>query len=127
MKLRIKGNSLRLRLSRSELARLVQEGRVEETIRFARDNDATLTYALQCSPAQTQMSVRYEPQKVSVLLSSEEARRWSAGDQVGLESTFDIGEGQVLALLVEKDFACLSRTDADNADTFPNPNHGSVC
>ena len=35
MKLRIKGNSLRLRISRSEVARLLEGDCLEETIHFA--------------------------------------------------------------------------------------------
>ena len=30
-------------------------------------------------------------------------------------------------LRVEKDFACLDGINADNEDTFPNPNIGMVC
>ena len=32
-----------------------------------------------------------------------------------------------LDLIVEKDFACLDLSDADNEDTFPNPNSGAIC
>ena len=127
MKLRIKENSLRYRVSRSDLVRLMQSGRIEETIRFAPQPDATLTYALECSSAQKEMSVRYQAQKVTVLLSLEEARRWSEGDEVGLYCKCNIGEREVLELMVEKDFACLNGADADNDDAFPNPNHGVVC
>jgi hypothetical protein len=127
MKLRIKENSLRYRVSRSDLVRLMQSGRIEETIRFAPQPDATLTYALECPSAQKEMPVRYQVQKVTVLLSLEEARRLSEGDEVGLYYTCDFGDGEVLELVVEKDFACLKDTDADNEDAFPNPNHGVVC
>ncbi|MGH9600687.1 MAG: DUF7009 family protein, partial [Terracidiphilus sp.] len=37
MKLRIQGNSLRLRVTRAELDRLAGNGRVEETVYFAAD------------------------------------------------------------------------------------------
>ena len=37
MKLRIKGNSLRFRVSPSELMRLLESGRLEESIRFGRE------------------------------------------------------------------------------------------
>lgn len=127
MKLRIKENSLRFRVSRSDLASLIQTGRIEETIRFAPEHGATLTYALECSGAQKELSVRYRPQKVTVTLSLEEARKWSEGDEVGLYCTCKVGDGEVLELLVEKDFACLDGNDADNEDAFPNPNHGVVC
>ena len=39
MKLRIKGNSLRFRVTQSELAKLVELGRVEETIYFGPEPD----------------------------------------------------------------------------------------
>lgn len=47
MKLRIKGNSLRLRVSRSEVAKLLKGQRVEETIHFAPQSAAPLSYALE--------------------------------------------------------------------------------
>jgi hypothetical protein len=126
MKLRVNGNSLRLRVSRSELSRLMQTGRIEETIRFAPENHAKLTYALEHSLEQREMTVRYRPQEVTVVIPCEEAQRWFAGDQVGLYCDYRVGDG-VLALVVEKDFACLDGKDADNEDKFPNPNHGAAC
>lgn len=126
MKLRIKGNSLRLRTSRSETSRLIQAGRIEETIRFASGNDDKLTYALEHSGAQSRISVRYQPGEVIVILPTDEARRWAESDQVGLYCDLPVGN-EVLAILIEKDFACLDGSDADNEDTFENPNQGSVC
>ena len=126
MKLRIKGNSLRLRVSRSELTRLMQIGRIEETIRFAPEKDATLTYALEQSVGYEAMTVRWRPQEVAVLLPQEEPRGWSEGDQVGLYRDCRAGD-EILALLVEKDFVCLHGKDADNEDRFPNPNQGAAC
>jgi hypothetical protein len=40
MKLRIKGNSLRYRVGRSELAKFVDSGRIEDTIYFASEQAA---------------------------------------------------------------------------------------
>ncbi|HEV2484744.1 MAG TPA: hypothetical protein VGT08_04350 [Terracidiphilus sp.] len=126
MKLRIKENSLRFRVSRADLSRLMQIGRIDETIRFAPEKEATLTYALESSRDQKEMSVRYRPQEVTVLLPLEDAHRWFSGDEVGLYFDYHVRQG-MLTLIVEKDFACLDRSDADNEDTFPNPNHGAVC
>jgi len=47
MKLRIKGNTLRVRVSRSEVARLLAADLLEETIYFTPEPTAKLTYALQ--------------------------------------------------------------------------------
>jgi len=126
MKLRIKGNSLRLRVSPSEMERLLQTGRIEETIHFAPQEDAKLTYALEHTVTEQEISVRFRPQEVTVVLSTDGAHKWAEGEQVGMCGTIDVGHDQ-LALLVEKDFACLDGKDADNEDTFANPKRGVVC
>lgn len=126
MKLRIKGNSLRLRLTPSEMARLLESGRVEESIRFGPGPDARLTYAVEHTPRVATMTVRYDPGEVTILVSSASARQWADGPEVGLYAQADI-ESDTLALAVEKDFACLDKTHAENVDTFPNPKQGAVC
>ncbi len=126
MKLRIKGNSLRLRVSPSEMERLLSAGRIEETIRFAREPDAKLTYAVELAGSRQEIAVRYRPHEVTVVLSTESARSWAEGEQVGIYGSSDAGCDQ-LALAVEKDFACLDREAAGNEDTFANPNKVPAC
>jgi hypothetical protein len=126
MKLRIQGSSLRLRVSRSEVARFNETGRIAETIRFAPEPEATLTYALESSVDAAKISVRWQPQEVAVLVPAKAAREWAEGEGVGLHGDCGAGE-QALSILVEKDFACLDRSDADNADTFPHPLHDATC
>ncbi|QNI30359.1 hypothetical protein H7849_14390 [Alloacidobacterium dinghuense] len=127
MKLRIKGNSIRLRVSRSELDRFQNRERVEETIHFAPENDAKLTYALESARQTTPVSVRYEHQSVIVTLSEDQSLAWGKPDEIGIYTSVNIGEAGQLEVIVEKDFACLDRSDEDNADTFTNPHAGSVC
>jgi hypothetical protein len=126
MKLRINGNSLRLRVSPSDMARLLEHGRIEESVRFASQEDAKLTYALEHAATAPEISLRYHPQEITVTLSTGSARQWAEGEQVGVYGSFDVGPDQ-LQLLVEKDFACLDRRDADKEDAFPNPKGGVVC
>jgi hypothetical protein len=126
MKLRIKGNSLRLRLGPAEIAQLLAKGRIEETIRFSAEQGATLTYALELAEPPAGLSLRYDPCEVVVLLSRQAAREWSTGDQVTIAGKIDVGSGD-LELLIEKDFACIDRADRENEDTFPNPKAGAVC
>lgn len=126
MKLRIKGNSLRLRIAPSELAELLKSRHLEETIRFAPDPDAYLTYALEADSRCQVVSVRYTPSCVTVLIPSAVVQRWADSEEVGIYGTSDIG-GPSLAIAVEKDFACIDRSDVDNTDTFPNPHEGAVC
>ena len=127
MKLRINGNSLRLSVSRSEVKCLLETGRIEETIGFGLDHEARLTYALEHTTAPIEITAIYRNKEVAVVLSSESARRWAdSPDQVGVYGRLGICNGE-LALLVEKDFARLDGTDADDKETYPNPNIGIVC
>lgn len=125
MKLRIKGNSLRLRVSRSELATLIQSGAIEDTIHFAMAPNAKLTYALRHGSAASEIQVEYLPQQVVVVLPTDVAGRWAASDQVGIYGSSETGAG-ALEIGVEKDFACLDGNPLDD-DAFPNPNAESVC
>jgi hypothetical protein len=127
MKLRIKGNSLRLRVSRSEFARFQAGGRIEETIHFSAAPEATLTYALESSFRPSPVAVRYGAREVTVILSKDRTRIWSDQSEVGVYTTLDIGPAGSLEVAVEKDFACLDRSGQDNSDTFTNPLAGAAC
>jgi hypothetical protein len=126
MKLRIKGNSLRLRISRSEMAKLAEGGNIEDTIHFAPATDAKLTYALRIAAEGSDVSMEYLPQRVTVVLSTQAATRWATSDEVGIYGTSDTSAGP-LELIVEKDFACLDGDEPADEDAFPNPNSGTAC
>jgi hypothetical protein len=127
MKLRIKGNSMRLRVSRSEVARLMAADRLVETIQFAPEAGASFTYALQREPSVKVPTVQYTENKVVVLLPADQADAWAGSDQVGIAEDISLGACGALSILIEKDFACLDRSDEDNLDTFANPNNGAQC
>ena len=127
MKLRISGNSLRYRVSRSELARFLDEGRIAEEICFGTADEARLSYALERSSSVKLIEVRYAGHEVSVVVPDPVARSWATTEQVGIEGEVDLGDRGVLDVLIEKDFACLDRDAEANADMFPNPLAGKVC
>ena len=119
MKLRIRGDSLRLRLTQPEVALLAERGLVEDSIAFAAG--ARLTYALVCSGAK--LAAKLDGPRVEVTVPVDLARAWAASDTVGLEGNQDAGDGRTLRILVEKDYACLTkRPNEDDTDAFPNPN-----
>jgi hypothetical protein len=127
MKVRIKGDSLRLRISRSEVARLLEGDCLEETIHFAPEACARFTYALQQDRLVGRPTVEYTENRVAVLIPADQANAWGITDQVGIAEDISLGNLGSLALLIEKDFACLDRSDEDNEDTFANPNAGTTC
>ena len=127
MKLRIKGDSLRIRVSRSEVAKLLAGDCLEETIHFTPEAVAKFTFALQQETSLSRPTVQYTDSRVAVLIPAEQANAWGATDQVGIAEDISLGSFGSLALLIEKDFACLDRSEEDNEDTFPNPNAGATC
>lgn len=125
MKLRIKGDSLRFRITPSEMRKFLDTGRVEDTVHFGPTADAKLTYALEHHPA-AQLDLRYSNSEVAILIPSTQASAWASSDEVGIYSTISVGEHSI-EISVEKDWACLDGNDIDNSDTFPNPLQGTTC
>ena len=120
MKLRILGNSIRLRLTQSEVATFGEQGRVVEHTRFGPGE--TLSYALEASDRVDQLAVRYDGKCVTVLAPSASVSGWVETNQVGLEGEQPIDGDDVMTILVEKDFKCLhGPEDRVEADAFPNP------
>jgi hypothetical protein len=127
VKLRIKGNSLRLRVLQPELAKFLDSGRIEEMIQFTPKEDANLTYTLGHDRSTSSIAVRYADRAIAVVLPTAEAESWAKSDQVGIYASFDLGSKGRLEVSVEKDFACLDLSDAENEDTFPHPSAGTAC
>ena len=120
MKLRLEGNTLRLRLKRPEIDTLQAHGRVEASVDFG--PAGRLVYALEVSGAE-RLGVRYAPGEIVVAVPAAQAARWAGSEEeVGMEATHALPDGGTLSLLVEKDFQCLHRplTEADR-DAFYNP------
>ena len=127
MKLRIKGDSLRLRVSRTELARLLNGERIEETIHFSADEDAKLRYGLGSDPDVSQTTVRYARNEIAVTLNRSAVEAWGDESQTGIYEKILIGSQRLLEVAVEKDFGCIDRSAEDNEDTFANPLVGETC
>lgn len=127
MKLRIKGSSVRLRVLRPEVSRLIETGSIEEKVYFTPSDQSALTYALKLESGLSKVQVRYEGAKITVVLPAKIVRHWADTAEVGIYAAVDLEEHGKLDILVEKDFACLDLSDADNKDTFPNPQSDPSC
>ena len=121
MKLRIRGDSLRLRLTRSEVAALATDGRVQATMHAL---GGALRYAVQTRPDAelgAELSRDGDATVVTVTLDRQAVAGWAESDQVGFEGHQDLGDGTKLALLIEKDFACLVPRGDQDDDAYTNP------
>jgi len=127
MKLRIKGDSLRIRVTQAELQDLTTQGRVEERIHFAPGR--ALAYRLSVDPKASQLTAHFDQDVIEVRLPEKSAREWSDTNMVTLENT-QSQDGVDLKIFVEKDFACLQpRPGEDESDHFPHPaaGTGAIC
>jgi hypothetical protein len=112
MKLRVKSDSLRYRLTRSDVYSLAKDGYLEEQISFAGN---PLIYALQLTDGQV-LTSSYIDNKITMSMSHKMINELINTDRVGFEN-IDGG----LHLLVEKDFVCLDEVAEDQSDNYPNP------
>jgi hypothetical protein len=119
MKLRLQGNSVRLRLTRSEVGRLRDTGLVEESVEFG--GGERLAYRLQSQPDPDPAQARFRQGVVTVSLSAGIAQAWADSDEVGIYA-----QSGALAISIEKDFRCLTRPlDEQERDAYPHPGQGS--
>lgn len=126
MKLRIKGDSLRLRVVRAELAALQAGGVVEERVGFP--GGAELVYRLVVAPAASTFGATFDAGTITIAVPGAEAQRWFAPQEVGVRGEVPLGAGRTLGVLIEKDFPCLTeRPGEDDSDAFPWPEAPPRC
>jgi hypothetical protein len=114
MKLRILGDSLRLRLSRGEVERMRAQGRVEDVIHFG---PRRLSYVLVADASVDAPRASFDGDTIVVRAPERAVHAWADTEQVG----FDAQDG-ALRILVEKDFKCaVPRAGEDDYDGFDNP------
>lgn len=123
MKLRIHHNSLRLRLSRTDIERLMQTGVVEESTLLG----GAIPFAFRLlvdSYARKIRTGRYA-HGIQVRLPEDIALTWSSSDQVGISAVETHPGGRETTVLIEKDFSCLKpRQGEGDEDAFPHPAGG---
>lgn len=119
MKLRIKGDSLRLRVTPAEMERVLESGCIEETIHFGLKDEERLTYALEHGDVPA-IEVRHTSTRFTVIVPVPALRTWANGEDVGIYGSIAVATGR-LEIAIEKDWACLDNGGNANEDTFPNP------
>lgn len=119
MKLRILGNSVRVRLARREVRVLASGQPIEQTTVFSPSSKLVLSVE-SCLEAERAVAI-FADHRLSLRLPLAEVRQWAETEQVGIEAQQPIGDGQSLHILIEKDFECLQPRAGDDTDAFPNP------
>jgi hypothetical protein len=125
MKLRTTSNSIRLRLSQTDLRNFADRGIVEDTLHLDRASGQALIYNLRRDETIEELVVSFENNCLSISIPASGADAWTSTDQVSVEAQ---GTTNRPSILIEKDFACLKpRSGDDDVDSFPNPEAKSAC
>ena len=120
MKLRIRDNSIRLRLTQTEVDRLKREGLVTAQCGFT--DGQVFGYSLESSPASVKPEASFSRSGIAVRVPESAVLAWSSSSQVSMSGSQQLDDGRTLDILVEKDFACLApREGEDESDMFPHP------
>lgn len=107
MKLRIKGDSIRLRLSPEEIDRLRKSGQIEETVHFGPESE--FVYMLQLTENIVDLAAYFDGKSLTVQMPVAWIDLWAETDRIGFESTQPVNDSKNLAVLVEKDFHYLKK------------------
>ena len=118
MKIRIKGNSIRLRLTKTDIQNLKEKGVVEEKTIIG--SEEIFKYSLIVDEKISSISAEFQASKISVFLSKKEADILTETDEITIEGSQNNGEEKGLFLLVEKDLQCLDTTYEDQTDMYEN-------
>ncbi|MEM6991972.1 MAG: hypothetical protein AAF721_15795 [Myxococcota bacterium] len=122
MKLRILGDTLRVRLAQAEVARLREVGQVDQSIHFGPSAGQAIEYAVIADPAARVIEAHLSGTSIKVHIPVSDVQVWADGTDVSLRASQDVGAGRELAILIEKDFKCLvPRAGEEDSDGFPNP------
>jgi hypothetical protein len=117
MKLRLRGNSLRLRLNQNDVADLVSGRTLVETLTFP--GGASFQYTLAGRGSTIDASAQLVASTIAVTLPEEKVQHWAVADDVGIYFELAAGEG-VLKVAVEKDLECLD-APLEERDPFAYP------
>jgi len=128
MKLRIRANTLRLRLVRAEVDQLLASGETREAMPalggaldyvFALGDEAAASAELKTSAAGAELRVTWPRAEATAWAQDPRAVGMRATVALPAATTAAAGE---LSLLVEKDFPCLVvREGEDDSDAFARP------
>ena len=126
MKLRIRGNSLRIRLTQPEVRQLSGGHAVEDHCVLSPLSQLSIA----AEPWHLNVfSAAFEDGTLTVRIPQGAITSWAETDEEGIYATLDNGTSEGLRIAIEKDYSCVSpRAEESDAEQFPNPDSGKrIC
>ncbi|MGC2662135.1 MAG: hypothetical protein WA324_29580 [Bryobacteraceae bacterium] len=115
MKLRLRGNSIRLRLNRQDVDRLASGNILEEQVLFP----ASTRFCYCLEPSTDGAAAQFDGTSMRIAVPSAAISEWATGQEIGLYFDFPAGE-HPLKVSIEKDLECLHDSgDEPDPEAFP--------
>jgi hypothetical protein len=118
MKIRIKGNSIRIRLSKPEVAQLAETGFVSDRTAFANSH---FSYEIRSEEGTGMLCADYKNNTITMRVPAAFVNGWEHNDITGLDATMPISDSETLYLLLEKDFKCVDKLAEDQSEYYDHP------
>ncbi len=119
MKIRIRGNTIRYRLSKSEVDAFATTGRLEETTEFLQNQ---LQYKIARITGGDELTADFANGCITLFVPEQKLKEWANTSMVGLQTHMPLPNGKYLSILLEKDFKCIDVGPMeDQSDFFENP------
>lgn len=118
MKIRIKDNSIRLRLTKTDVQQL--KNTHEVACKTIISPNQIFHYILRIDTSTNDLKASFDTSTITVALSIEQARILTDTDEITIIGSQPNGEADELFLLIEKDLQCLDPTDEDQSDMYQN-------
>ena len=113
-----------MRLARGEVDAVRENGVLTSVTGFP--GGRQFSYSIESSPASVNPAAFYSDNEICVRLPETIVLAWATTEQVSIEGEQLLDDGEILSVLVEKDFACLApRPGEDETDMYPHPNEES--
>lgn len=123
MKIRIRGNSIRLRLTQTEVDCIAKGQLVREVTQFSlvrKMEYAVVPWHLDIIEA------TFEEHAITISVPVNKVATWAHSEEEGLYGEQSNGTTTPLKIAIEKDYACLKPRDGeDEGDHFPHPESGT--
>lgn len=125
MKIRILGNSIRLRLKMHEVDAIRETGVIEEVLAFGPDDSDQLRF--QIRTGENEFAIEQQAMTIRIIVPQSVIGTWTSTEQVGFDQTITTSKGSDIYVLIEKDFACLDGDREEEAGSYPNPMEDATC
>jgi hypothetical protein len=124
MKLRFRGNSLRLRVNQREVRELASGSELREEVRFP--GDAKMSYVLRSASSQGP-GASFEEGAIVISAPQSKVERWASSDEIGMYFNLPAGPAE-LRVAIEKDLECVDGPPEErDPEAFPRTSTGKNC